>query len=114
MSLCGRLPDCSGAEGGGGAGGDVGVVLGVQLIIDSILQRDKKTYLRHFRASQLHHLRQVSLLLHLWEKKYKYNHGLRLRTHLHDVFDQGCPAGQLVGLLAHTLLPVQLLSSAEG
>lgn len=37
------VPDCSGAEGGRGAGGDVGVVLGVQLIINSILQGDKNT-----------------------------------------------------------------------
>lgn len=37
-----------------------------------------------------------------------------LETNLHDVLDQWGPAGQLIGLLAHTLLPVQLLSSAEG
>lgn len=36
------------------------------------------------------------------------------QTHLHDVLHQRCPAGQLIGLLAHALLPVQLLSSAEG
>lgn len=35
------VPDCSGAEGGRGAGGDVGVVLGVQLIINRILQENK-------------------------------------------------------------------------
>lgn len=36
------------------------------------------------------------------------------QTHLHDVLHQWCPAGELIGLLAHALLPVQLLSSAEG
>lgn len=36
------------------------------------------------------------------------------QTHLHDVLHQWCPAGQLIGLLAHAFLPVQLLSSAEG
>lgn len=35
-------------------------------------------------------------------------------AHLHDVLHEWCPAGQLIGLLAHALLPVQLLSSAEG
>lgn len=34
----GHPPDGSGAEGGGGAGGDVRVVLGVQLVIDGILR----------------------------------------------------------------------------
>ena len=43
MCLCVCIPDCSGAEGGRGSGGNVGVVLGVQLIINSILQGDKKT-----------------------------------------------------------------------
>lgn len=37
-----------------------------------------------------------------------------LKMHLHDVLHKWCPTGQLVGLLAHTLLPVHLLSSAEG
>lgn len=36
------------------------------------------------------------------------------QTDLHDVLHQWCPAGQLVGLLAHAFLPVHLLSSAEG
>ena len=36
------------------------------------------------------------------------------QTYLHNVFHQWCPAGELIGLLAHALLPVQLLSSAEG
>lgn len=43
VRMCGMcIPDCSGAEGGRGTGGNVGVVLGVQLIINSILQGDKK------------------------------------------------------------------------
>lgn len=36
----GHPPDGSGAEGGGGAGGDVRVVLGVQLVIDGILRAE--------------------------------------------------------------------------
>lgn len=36
----GDPPDGSGAEGGGGAGGDVRVVLGVQLVIDGVLQAE--------------------------------------------------------------------------
>lgn len=32
-----RLPHCSGAEGGRGAGGDVGVVLGIQFVFNGIL-----------------------------------------------------------------------------
>lgn len=35
------VPDRCGAEGGRGAGGDVGVVLGVQLVVNSILHRSK-------------------------------------------------------------------------
>lgn len=48
---------------------------------------------------------------HIRHRKYWLE---ALKTHLHDVLHQWCPTGQLVGLLAHTLLPVQLLSSAEG
>lgn len=44
------LPDCSGAEGGGGAGGDVGVVLGVQLIINSVLQGGREDKSRSLSA----------------------------------------------------------------
>lgn len=36
----GDPPDGSGAEGGGGAGGDVRVVLGVQLVIDGVLRAE--------------------------------------------------------------------------
>lgn len=37
----GDPPDGSGAEGGGGAGGDVRVVLGVQLVIDGVLRAER-------------------------------------------------------------------------
>lgn len=43
------VPDSSGAEGGWGASGDVGVVFGIQLIIYSILQRDK-TYISQWHS----------------------------------------------------------------
>lgn len=36
----GYPPDGSGAEGGGGAGGDVRVVLGVQLVVDGVLRAE--------------------------------------------------------------------------
>ena len=42
VCVCVYVPDCCSAEGGRGAGGNVGVVLGVELIIDSILQGDKR------------------------------------------------------------------------
>lgn len=41
------VPDRCGAEGGGGAGGDVGVVLGVQLVVNSILHRSKRGLITH-------------------------------------------------------------------
>lgn len=51
----------------------------------------------------------IKLFIFLTHNKIKC-----LETHLHDVLDQWCPAGQLIGLLAHTLLPVDLFPSAEG
>lgn len=41
------VPDRCGAEGGGGAGGDVGVVLGVQLVVDSVLHRSRAALITH-------------------------------------------------------------------
>ena len=52
--MCLYLPDCSGAEGGRGAGGDVGVVLGVQLIINSVLQAGRKDKNRSLSALNTH------------------------------------------------------------
>lgn len=40
--VCVYVPDCSGAEGRRGAGRDVRIVLGVQFIVNSILQENKK------------------------------------------------------------------------
>lgn len=42
VHLCVCVPDCSGAERRRGAGGDVRVVLGVKLIINSILHENKE------------------------------------------------------------------------
>lgn len=36
------LPDCRGAEGGRGTGGDVRVVLGVKFVLDRVLERKKR------------------------------------------------------------------------
>lgn len=59
-------------------------------------------------------LKQHIKINHTRHKKIGKNRLKALKTHLHDVLHQRCPAGQLVGLLAHSLLPVHLLSSAEG
>lgn len=50
VCVCVCAPDCCGAKRGRGASGDVRVVLGVQLIINSILSVNKKKEHRHYQT----------------------------------------------------------------
>ena len=82
-------------------------MLCVQLLLNGILEYKAKNNLTKGHTKNTH-ISKIRINTHTHT-----HHQCLCETDLHDVLDHWSPARQLVGLLTHSLLTVQLLPSAQ-